>query len=116
MSAHDPCFDPPSRPGAAAAGTSPWRVWPLGRNRWLLLREDDPIAELGVLGTAEWWVRPIGDDLPWADVQAHTRCTRGSRNACIQRLAASVGTQQRAGRIPGRDHECRSVLDVRASH
>jgi len=74
MSAHDPCFDPPSRPGAAAAGTSPWRVWPLGRNRWLLLREDDPIAELGVLGTAEWWVRPIGDDLPWAE-------TYGGRSA-----------------------------------
>ncbi|MFG1925646.1 hypothetical protein [Cryptosporangium sp. NPDC048952] len=72
MSERNPWFEPPVRPTpreaeAAGGAASPWRLWPLGRNRWLLLRAGDPIAELGVLGTTEWWVCPIGEALPWAE-------------------------------------------------
>jgi hypothetical protein len=47
-----------------------WRIQPEGRNRWLLLREEEPIAELGRLGTGEWWVSPVADGLPWAETYA----------------------------------------------
>ena len=72
MSERNPWFEPPVRTGeqgraGSAPAVSPWRLRPVGRNRWLLVREDVPIAELGVLGTAEWWVCPIGEALPWAE-------------------------------------------------
>jgi hypothetical protein len=58
---------------------SPWRVRPLGRNRWLLVREGEPIAELGVLSTGEWWVCPIGEGLPWAETYA----SRGAASRAV---------------------------------
>ena len=51
-------------------GRSPWRLRPEGRNRWLLRRDGQPVAVLGVLGTAEWWVAPTGEGLPWAETYA----------------------------------------------
>lgn len=72
MSERNPWFDPLARSSeqpvdGVGDAASPWCIRPLGRNRWLLLREDDPIAVLGVLSTAEWWVCPIGEALPWAE-------------------------------------------------
>ena len=80
MAEHDSGYEPPAgSAGGAGGAASPWRIWPLGRNRWLLLREDDPIAELGVLSTAEWWVCPIGEVLPWAE----TYCCRGAASRAV---------------------------------
>jgi hypothetical protein len=72
MSERNPWFEPPARPpeqlvDGSDDAASPWRIRPLGRNRWLLLRDGDPIAVLGVLSTAEWWVCPIEEVLPWAE-------------------------------------------------
>jgi len=72
MAERNPWFRPPARTDAQrsdddASESSMWRVRPLERNRWLLLRDGTPIAELGVLSTAEWWVCPIGEALPWAE-------------------------------------------------
>lgn len=78
MSERNPWFEPPvgQRPGppaeplsvpAEAHPESPWRMRALGRNRWLLVRAGEPVAELGVLSTAEWWIRPVAEALPWAE-------------------------------------------------
>jgi hypothetical protein len=55
----------------AVTGEGPaWRVRPEGRNRWSLRRDGQPVAVLGVLGTEEWWVTPVGEGLPWAETYA----------------------------------------------
>lgn len=68
---------PVDEAAAVAETRSPWRIRPEGRNRWLLLRDGQPVAVLGMLGTAEWWVAPEGEGLPWAE-------TYGSRGAAVR--------------------------------
>ncbi|MFI5953450.1 hypothetical protein [Cryptosporangium sp. NPDC051539] len=62
MTEYNPWFD-----SGPAEPDSPWRIRPHERNRWLLSREAEPIAVLGVLGTGEWWICPAGESLPWPE-------------------------------------------------
>lgn len=68
-------------PPPSGAGTEeprpPWSLRPEGRTHWMLVREDQGVAELGMLGTGEWWICPVGEGLPWAE-------TYGSRGAAIR--------------------------------
>ncbi|HEV2089149.1 MAG TPA: hypothetical protein VGR21_12625, partial [Cryptosporangiaceae bacterium] len=34
--------------------------------QWWVFRGDRVVAEVGVLGTGEWWVCPEGEALPWS--------------------------------------------------
>jgi hypothetical protein len=68
----------PEQP-VGAERRSPWWIRPEGRTRWLLLRKEEQIAELGMLGTGEWWICPVSEALPWAE-------TYGSRGAAIRAI------------------------------
>jgi hypothetical protein len=90
MAERNPWFDPapmrgprtaPPQTGRSGSADddppSPWQLRPRPRTRWLLLREEVPIAELGVLSTGEWWICPVDEALPWAE-------TYGSRGAATR--------------------------------
>ena len=52
-----------------AQAVAEWPGWSLRRRSsraWWVFRGDAWMAEVGVLGTGEWWVCPDGDTLPWA--------------------------------------------------